>query len=828
MASGAALAIALLSNAAQAQASDAPQPGASDASGSGGQSAGDIVVTVQRRSERLREVPASVNVVTGAQIAAIGPVSGTGDLLGRIPGVRFADLQNPLLSEVSIRGSGSGRASGADPAVGLFANGVFVGGGGGWGRNFSLVDSFDVDRVEVLSGPQGALYGRNAEYGVVNLVSAPAAFETSGEVEGVYTFEKESYRLSSVVNTTLSDHWAVRLGAQVIEQDAGFVANPVRGDYYDVNKGWMGRGQLRYRDGATDISLIASLQRMTLPSYQQVATIEPGTNSSFPKGYFGDRYSIPIDERNRTSEDVDSFVLAGTHDLGWAQLSSTTSWRRRETRQERGFTNVTIDLATLAALQQQGIAGVYPLSGVDQWTQTKTWYQDLHLAGQAADDRLKWVAGIEYLNRAIATDSIRRDNPCGTVTVGRGICGGTPDAPVCYQLTPEATGCDGRFVNAFGSQDLTRGRYESGAIYGSASYDVTGNLTLSGEARYTRDHKRQDQVSYNLYTADVRTFPSGGTAQASPASFKDDAVTWTASAKYRIPGWDGLAYAKAGTGYRSGDFNTGFSPPVGADGRFLDGTTPPVGYAPVVASYGSERITSFEVGVKGNLTSSIFATLALYKSHMKNAIARASDGCLATNTCQVSAINYVINAGKVNAKGVEATLDGRFDVGEGRITLGLSGSWQKARYDDVPTASAGLNQASLNSLPIEGSLVPQNPEWLASVNAGLEQQVAANVRAFLNLQWHGQWGGVQDPVTLPIPAVPLHDYNTLDLRTGVSIGEGVELAFLVKNLTDTTYVQLEGTQAATAAQKALGYDYLTTSVRYNEPRTFALQAKYSW
>src|SRR5207342_1401635 len=110
-----------------------------------------------RREESLRDVPMSISAVTSEQLDAIGPTTSTGDLLRTMPGVRFNDLQSNNLSEVSIRGSGTQRATGADSGVGLFVNGAYVGSSTLGGRNFRRVDFFDQQRVEVLEGPQGGL-----------------------------------------------------------------------------------------------------------------------------------------------------------------------------------------------------------------------------------------------------------------------------------------------------------------------------------------------------------------------------------------------------------------------------------------------------------------------------------------------------------------------------------------------------------------------------------------------------------------------------------------------------------------------------------------------
>jgi iron complex outermembrane receptor protein len=94
------------------------------------------VVTVRKVAESQRDVPATITAVTATQLQETGPVDGTGDLLRTVAGVRFNDLQAPNLSEISIRGSGTERATGADSGVGLFVNGAYVGSSTLGGRNF--------------------------------------------------------------------------------------------------------------------------------------------------------------------------------------------------------------------------------------------------------------------------------------------------------------------------------------------------------------------------------------------------------------------------------------------------------------------------------------------------------------------------------------------------------------------------------------------------------------------------------------------------------------------------------------------------------------------
>ena len=153
---------------------------------------GEVVVTARRREERLVDVPTAASIIDGAQLAERGGAGGSGELLATQPSVRFNNLTSTLTSEISMRASSTARATNGDPSVGLYRNGAYVGGGAIGGRNFSRLDFFDIGRVEVLRGTQGALYGRNAVGGAVNIVSARPEFDHEGYVDLRYGFDNES------------------------------------------------------------------------------------------------------------------------------------------------------------------------------------------------------------------------------------------------------------------------------------------------------------------------------------------------------------------------------------------------------------------------------------------------------------------------------------------------------------------------------------------------------------------------------------------------------------------------------------------------------------
>jgi iron complex outermembrane recepter protein len=742
-----------------------------------------IIVSARKTNEKVGEIPATITAISVAQLNAAGPVTGTGDLLRTVPGVRFNDLASPNLGEIAIRGSGSERATGADSGVGLFVNGAYVGSSTLGGRNFRNIDMFDLDRVEVLEGPQSALYGRNAEYGVVNLVSARPAFNRSGYIDETFTGSLDQNRLTGVVNQKLSDDWAVRIGGQWVEQSGGFYRNPDNGQHYDHTSGWLARGQVRYRHGPLDVDLSVDGQDMKLPTFATDYALPAGVLATIPLGYTSDRFNVPGSGINATRQRVERTQLLATLDLGWATLSSTSMGSHFVSDQ---FYGSPIDLNLEGQFQSQGEVGVYPLTQVHTHVRDRTFYQDLHLGGKAAGSRLEWLAGGEVLNQHDFYQLATTTSPC-TLTAKSGICGGTPSAHQCYELTPASLPCPATYPAAFGSVATTPQRYTSAALYGSLRFTL-GKVTLSGEGRYTYDWKNATQSTAALYT---------GTATGTPNSyeFKAGRASYAATVSYKLPGSrDDLVYGKIGTGYRAGGVNSGTST-----------TVAPIPFLP---TYRDEETVSYEAGFKGNIGRHVFVTLDAYASHTDNAIASITDGCTVLNVCKQAATTFNINGGTVHAKGVELAVNGHFTLAGGPLNLSANAADQRARYVAVSGTYAGL--------PVLGSPVAQTPWWTQSASLDYRHALVRDVTGFLHVTYNGQSGGGQDTVTGAAPLIAMPAITNVSLRTGLDYRK-VELALFVQNLTD------QSIRLLTFQSGGITYAY-----RSNQPRTFGVNGVVHW
>jgi iron complex outermembrane receptor protein len=757
-------------------ASDQSQP---DEAGEATQ-VGDIVVTARRREEAIRDVPGTLTAVTEDDLRARGPLQGTGDLLATVPGVRFNGLQSENLAEVSVRGSGTQRATSADSGVGLFVNGAYVGSSTLGGRNFRRIDFFDLARVEALEGPQGALYGRNSEFGTVNIVLAQPAFRDSGRISATYINEQQQLALEGVVNHQYSDTIAVRVGAQVTGQTGGIYYNPNDDTHYDHTEGYIVRGQLRYNSGPLDINFLIDAQDMDLPTFANTWVLPAGLLAALPMGYSGPRYDIGSDVPNDLRQTVQRGMAIMNYDLGWGTLTSTTMVM--QTRSRQNFA-AAVDLATQRSFQQQGWVGLYPLGGTSTDARNRTFYQDIHIAGEADDGNLSWLAGFELLAQEDFYIRDQRTSPCALTAIS-GICGGTPTVPLCFRLTATSLNCPAVFPLAFGSRRVVPSSFDSAAVYGSVTYDL-GNLSITGDLRYSRDEKQASQSDFRLYT----TTPIGA-----PSSYEFEQGNWSyaLTASYRLMP-QLLLYARTGTGYRAGGVN--------------NGTTVAVAPNPLQPTYDNEETTAYEIGLKSDITDNIFVRLSAYMSQTENAIASVSDGCTVLNVCGQVGSLFNINGGTAEVKGVEAALDSHFEVGPGIFRMNLNAAWQDAEFTEV-TAAPGA--------PILGSAVAQTPEWTWSANFNYRMPLGADATGFMNVLYSAARGGIQDTVTATVPEIPLSDFDTVNLRVGVE-HQRRTLALFVNNLTDQEVVVLRLQQGA-----------IPLANRYSRPRTIGINLSYRW
>lgn len=655
------------------------------ADGAGDQA--DIVVTARKREERLIDVPAAATVLDGNAIADRGGATNPVELLGGQPSVRILDTGSAMTNEISLRGSPTTRGTSGDPSVGLFRDGAYIGGGGFSGRSFARIDMFDVGRVEVLRGTQGALYGRNAVGGAVNIVSARPEFENSGFTAARYAVENKQLQLQGAMNVMLSDDVAIRLGVDYVQQDGGFFRNDFLGTVLDRNDSTGVRGQLRWRHGDTDIVVRGEHWRGFVPAIAFRVYIDP-PRAGFPNGYIQPERTYPWSTDGFSRQEVNSALLDLTHQFGFAKLRSITQYRQRKA-------NYAIDLdginpALLAQLRADGTITAAIDAGQAQLRKEDAQFftQDVNLNGDVADGRLNWLAGVEYFQ--LRSNSEQR----------------TLRTPTVANPSP-------------GNRQPLRTTFDSWAAYGSLDYALASTVNLIAEVRHTWDEKSATSRRFDLATG----LPSGGPGfvvdfRNTPSNFSyNGTLSWRPRPAMTL-------YGKAGSSYRAGGFNQDLGP-----------ANQPI---PIPAAYDDERSTSFELGAKGRLGHATTFGIAAYQTYGSDIIVPLNNGCFSGSTvCNSQPVTFSTNAGKARTWGAEAEIASRIDLGAGNLQLSGSTSYQKGRVTDGPFDGQPLPQiprwifaasATLN-MPVSGDV-----NALVNVNyngqrGGVHDLVAVNAPA---------------------------------------------------------------------------------------------------
>jgi iron complex outermembrane receptor protein len=174
----------------------------------------ELVVTAEKREQSLQDVPVAVSAFTSAKRDIIG-ITGVQDFVNFTPGMNYSGTDR-----ISLRGAGRNTFYiGNDPGVATYSDGFY---------SASSSELFKtplfVARTEILRGPQGTLYGRNAMGGAVNTVSARPTRDFSGELRGVYA-NYDRYRLEGVVSIPLADNLRIKVGGSKDKQEQGFIRN---------------------------------------------------------------------------------------------------------------------------------------------------------------------------------------------------------------------------------------------------------------------------------------------------------------------------------------------------------------------------------------------------------------------------------------------------------------------------------------------------------------------------------------------------------------------------------------------------------------------------
>jgi iron complex outermembrane receptor protein len=378
---------------------------------------GDIIVTATRRNEALSDVPLAVSAVTAETLENTGATD-IRQLQQVSPSLLVTSTQSEAgASTARIRGIGTvGDNPGLESSVGVFIDGVYRSRTG-----VGLTELGPLDRVEVLRGPQGTLFGRNTSAGLISIITARPRFEP--EVAGELTVGNYDMRRVELSATGgLSDTVAARLDGVLMKRD-GFLEDVVSGRDVNNRDRWLLRGQLLFQPSdKLSVRLIADYAKRNeeccaapyLPASDYTAANgrEPSTFKPLMEALGGIVQDDPFDRKVAISEgrsyrgDVKDWGLSGelVYDLGGAELTSITAYRNNNLIRGTDIDYSNLDLA-------------YRPDDGTAFNRFKTFTQEVRLQGEALGGKLDWLVGAYYAKEHLRSqDSIRYGEDFGALT----------------------------------------------------------------------------------------------------------------------------------------------------------------------------------------------------------------------------------------------------------------------------------------------------------------------------------------------------------------------------------------------------------------------------
>lgn len=738
-----------------------------------------VVVTAQSRKQLAQDVPITMQVLTARDIDAVG-ARDLADLNGYIPGLTV-DAIEPTQPSFGIRGVQTGDFGIAtDSPVGVYVDGVYTGKTGG-----ALMNFVDVQRIEVVKGPQGTLFGRNSAAGAIAITTnEPSMKEDAAARVKLGRFGRADADV--MLNAPVSDSAAVRIVA-VRNGSEGWVDNTATGGKAGGDKAWATRVSLRKDFDAARAVLSWEHERMEQygrPAFGVVK--DPALPLGGYRGVYDAAYvanfvnplDAPLsnDQPGSEGREFNGATLRLEAPLAGMTFSSITGWRRFNTHNltdNDGTARTELHLTTQDAKR------------------ARSFQQEFKLSGQSG--RLDWVAGLSlyhnnerqvagaYLNTA-TLDTLSQFN------------GGRPGFAMLFGGLA-AAGLPGVSAGTVFSWDETHYstvRTRAASIYGDTIWHLTPATSATVGLRYSRDHKRMTwhvpgRVSPQLDDfirrfgalagIGVADFPSNvifaNAAQlaASPVTRQKDWSDWSPRLvlDHKLDR-DTLLFTSLSRGYQAGGFNV-FTPPNPASAS-RTGQDP---------SFEPEKMTNFEAGVKlalPRIGATVNASLFAYRFKNLQDVQLYSVGTIPT---------YNVISSDQKAHGLD--VDGRLRVSP-RVTL--FGGFEY--IDQTYTRYQRLDADGRVTLDLGGQPVG-TPRLTAMAGINLNWEAAAG-RASVNFQGTHATAQRCNSDTAALECLRTATLKTgtatskFDLRVGWdSPGAHYGVALIVNNLFDQRYVQ---------------------------------------
>lgn len=664
----------------------------------------EVIVTANKVDQSLQKVSVSVGVVLGESLEQLGS-NQLNDAMKSIPGVRVTDAGTG--PEVNIRGVGPSYPTrfGGDSGTSTLFDGIYD------ANVFQSPGFYDVERIELLRGPQGTLYGRNAEGGVLNIITNKPTQDFGGNVSatlGTYNLRK----FSGVINVPINDQFAVRVASASVKRD-GYIKNGLNDD-----DGWGARVKALYTP-TENTSVLGAFE------YSHNGAKGPGAVDPFetapsasvaylPKqvavtsGGVTRVYRLPADQS--ASQNGIRAYLQLDHDFSFGRLTVLPSYQSLDGVKGKRFAGLNLTTQTgRGSINQQSI--------------------EVRLASKP-ESPIKWIAGLYgYQLHDTPNDFYTNtlDFATGEIVV----------APISYAMP----------------NDYNKKYARSTGEFLQVTVPINDQLRLIGGVRGSQDYKRRLNYSTALL--------NDGQGQTTVAHFNN--VSWKASVEYDVT-QASMLYATIATGYRPGGIrgSGNFSPPT-STAQSLTGTVArnaegfyifPANYpSPTFQVFGSETLTAYEFGSKnrffgGALTVNGSAFYYDYRNYQipnltSNFFTLPNGSQILVSSLEILAAKKVVNWGGELEATYLITEDDR---------LGLS----VANLNSDIKTSTVVNGFDLQGHPIENA-----PQWTMGFNYAHTFHVAkSTLTPSIDVRYSGSYD-----VGVPGAYAGVATVNSLPART---------------------------------------------------------------
>ncbi|WP_299329487.1 TonB-dependent receptor [Parasphingopyxis sp.] len=745
-----AIVAALLSSPATAQT-------ASEGAATGGSA--PIIVTAQRREQQLQDVPISVSAYSGSDLLdrQVGDLT---NLTQIAPSVTFTQSTNALNSSVQIRGVGTSVFSSAvEPSVSFVVDGVVLS-----RQGQAFTDLIDIERIEVLRGPQSTLFGKNASAGVVNVVTQRPSNDF--ELQADFTIaEMDEYRARASVSGPITDTIGARLTGFYTDV-GGHIDNQFDNREFNGSERWGLRGKLEF-----DITPTVNL--LLIGDYREsddACCMWQAREFNNPAFFVANPNITPSPTNREVNINAPLFnrteswgVSAEANiDIGEHVLTSVTAYR------EWDFRNA-IDVDGTPSLGVPGITGFDINNGetnIEQFT------QEIRLTSPSGGV-VEYILGAFYFDLNLDRLFTRK------------LCLAGLSAEACPQISvPPAPGFPPILPlsqSGFFNGDVENRNY---AAFADVTVNIADNFRVIGGIRVLRE-----ELDVGLVRPLEPLFPGDAVlnAQIAPAnifvdedgdgnldpivqngSIRDTAVTGRAVVQYDFSP-DANIYASYSRGYKGPTADVAFDPDFVPGDRSIFPTVAP------------ETSNAYEVGFRSQALDGAFTfNVSAFLADYNNFQSQSFDAAAAT---------FVLsNVGRVRTKGVEIEFSAQ---PSDRFNFSGGISYTDAEVRSFPNGQcftpAALDPDCVNGVKdLAGARLPNSPTWRAILNARYDQPLSDSLTGFLQagMRWQSdtQFSITQNPNTIQ------DGYAIVDASVGLTADDGrYTVTLFVRNLFDTNY-----------------------------------------